>query len=334
MTNELMISSLKTEKNGFEFDEEESEGFDFTKMLVLKQESPLLIVFKPINIVACMLQSYVYVWFAAFSDDGRTTLMIVLESLFVFDMLLNFLTEFYQDGEIEPVRDLARISKRYLKAGFVSDLIPLLPLPFIVGAHTLPGRLLYLLKLFRLKRGLDAFDVGVAISMIKFKIQKRTERIIKANPSIGDDKDNDHNNIEGIMVAGYFLKTLKLVIIILNFSYFLGLIWLIFCEITETRDKLRKIDAQGNPTWEADDYFREKFELNSIYTYMEDSAADYRSAVVVTYYAFTSLSTVGFGDYHPRSDNERLFIAFVLLCGVSIFSFIMGNFIAILNQFK
>ena len=55
MNNELMVNSLKTENKGYEFDEEESEGFDFTKMLVLKQESPLLIVFKPINIVACML---------------------------------------------------------------------------------------------------------------------------------------------------------------------------------------------------------------------------------------------------------------------------------------
>lgn len=52
------------------------------------------------------------------------------------------------------------------------------------------------------------------------------------------------------------------------------------------------------------------------------------------YYAFTSLSTVGFGDYHPRSDYERLFIAFALLFGVAIFSYIMGKFIAILDEFK
>ena len=48
--------------------------------------------------------------------------------------------------------------------------------------------------------------------------------------------------------------------------------------------------------------------------------------IIVTYYMFTSLSTVGFGDYHPRSDFERIFIAMVLLFGVAIFSYIMGNF--------
>lgn len=49
------------------------------------------------------------------------------------------------------------------------------------------------------------------------------------------------------------------------------------------------------------------------------------------YYAFTTLSTVGFGDFHPRSNVERLLCAFILLTGVAIFSYIMGNFIDILQ---
>lgn len=94
------------------------------------------------------------------------------------------------------------------------------------------------------------------------------------------------------------------------------------------------MDSEGNPTWEADDFFLEKFDIANYYSYMDDKDADIRSAIISTYFAFTSLATVGFGDFHPRSDLERLLIAFVLLGGVSIFSFIMGNFIAILNEFK
>jgi len=52
------------------------------------------------------------------------------------------------------------------------------------------------------------------------------------------------------------------------------------------------------------------------------------------YYSFTSLSTVGFGDYNPRSNPERLMITFVLLFGVAIFSYIMGTFIEILGNFS
>jgi amino acid permease len=55
---------------------------------------------------------------------------------------------------------------------------------------------------------------------------------------------------------------------------------------------------------------------------------------MVMYFSFTSLSTVGFGDYEPVSDAERLVGAFVLLFGVAIFSYIMGIFIEILDQFR
>lgn len=57
-------------------------------------------------------------------------------------------------------------------------------------------------------------------------------------------------------------------------------------------------------------------------------------AIVVIYYAFTSLSTVGFGDYNPRADQERALCAFLLLFGVAIFSYIMGVFNSILQQQK
>jgi hypothetical protein len=52
------------------------------------------------------------------------------------------------------------------------------------------------------------------------------------------------------------------------------------------------------------------------------------------YFAFTSLSTVGFGDINPRSNIERLLGAFMLLLGVAIFSVFMGNFQNILASFK
>ena len=56
--------------------------------------------------------------------------------------------------------------------------------------------------------------------------------------------------------------------------------------------------------------------------------------ILTIYYSFTTLSTVGFGDYAPRSDTERLVISFILPCGVAIFSYIMGIFIDILNEFN
>lgn len=56
--------------------------------------------------------------------------------------------------------------------------------------------------------------------------------------------------------------------------------------------------------------------------------------VKVIYFALTTLSTIGFGDFHPVSPLERSTAAFILLFGVAIFSFIMGQFIEILMNYK
>jgi len=50
-----------------------------------------------------------------------------------------------------------------------------------------------------------------------------------------------------------------------------------------------------------------------------------RSTTIAMYYALTSLSTVGLGDFYPKTDAERLYISFMLLFGVAIFSFILGE---------
>jgi len=54
--------------------------------------------------------------------------------------------------------------------------------------------------------------------------------------------------------------------------------------------------------------------------------------VVILYFSFTSLSTVGLGDLHAISDIERISQSFVLLLGVATFSYIMNNFLIILNK--
>ena len=57
------------------------------------------------------------------------------------------------------------------------------------------------------------------------------------------------------------------------------------------------------------------------------------NSLKVVYFAFTSLSSVGLGDLHPKSDIERLLTAFILLFGVAIFSYIMGNLLEIFKNY-
>ena len=54
--------------------------------------------------------------------------------------------------------------------------------------------------------------------------------------------------------------------------------------------------------------------------------------IIVLYFMFTTLSTVGFGDFNPKSELERGIMTFILLIGVACFSYIMSQFISILLE--
>ena len=55
--------------------------------------------------------------------------------------------------------------------------------------------------------------------------------------------------------------------------------------------------------------------------------------IIVCYFALTTLSTVGYGDYYPISNLEKLSAVVIMLGGVAFFSFIMGNFIDIISNY-
>ena len=109
----------------------------------------------------------------------------------------------------------------------------------------------------------------------------------------------------------YTFKVIKLVLIILILSYFLGTLWFIFSKETS---------SPGDYTFYNEYNLEEKTPSENL--------------VIVLYFAFTTLSTVGFGDFNPKSESERIITTFILLIGVACFSYIMGQFIEILMHFQ
>ena len=54
---------------------------------------------------------------------------------------------------------------------------------------------------------------------------------IKYDIMLAEDTINDHNNIGFLMKLGHFFRVFKLVILILNISYFFGIIFMIVAEL-------------------------------------------------------------------------------------------------------
>ena len=119
-------------------------------------------------------------------------------------------------------------------------------------------------------------------------------------------------------------KIFRLVIIIFVTSYFLGILWHIYvCDLQEVPKNLD--GSEGS-------FFGNEMLGSCVPSEVNESGID--RLIKVWYFALTTLSTIGFGDMSPVSLQERLIGAFILLIGVAVFSFIMGEFIEILMSYK
>lgn len=121
----------------------------------------------------------------------------------------------------------------------------------------------------------------------------------------------DNNKIMDQIYIMYIFRVFRLVLFILILSYFLGTFWYIITKHTTN------LDAETP-----------EFTFYNYYDLAEKT--NWQNLIIVVYFAFTTLSTVGFGDYNPKSEVERIVTTFILLVGVACFSYIMGQFIDIL----
>lgn len=231
-------------------------------------------------------------------------------------VLLSFFVEYTDPRTNENVRDLSKISWNYLTTQFITDLIPLIPLQAVRIQNF--QRLFYLIKLIRLQRGLELFNVTALMQRVEYFNKMKLKNLIDTDPEEAEDIIVDNNKIQTRVMVSFLLKIVRLVVIISNISYFLGfLLYIAFDMIME---------HMGDPGDSR--YFIKEFNLD------HNERSNWQIGIIMVYYAFTSLSTVGFGDYNPRSDGERLICAMILLFGVAIFSYIMGTFIEILGDYQ
>lgn len=69
-----------------------------------------------------------------------------------------------------------------------------------------------------------------------------------------------------------------------------------------------------------------------VYEFEDKNVFD--QVVAMTYFSFTTLSTVGFGDYHPKSNIERILGIFVFLVGAGASGFLVQNLKDIIMKYQ
>ena len=92
-------------------------------------------------------------------------------------------------------------------------------------------RLFFIIKVIRIQKGNEIFDVGNLTKGIKDYYAIKSKERIKNDLDFAEDTINDNNKIEFFIKIGYYLKTLKLAVVIMTISYLVGIAWYIFCQL-------------------------------------------------------------------------------------------------------
>ena len=206
------------------------------------------------------------------------------------------------------------------------DVICLIPFHWIADLPPAARFIIYI-KVLRLLRASDLLSVKVIQNQVQTQLRKRSEWVIENDKDLASNAAIDHNYIGHVIMFGFGLRFMKNVIVFFSLAYFGGIIWLYWCYVCLKFINPR--DDAGEPL--------EGSSFLLVYDLDFSSEARLRSAgntiTAVMYFMMTTMSTVGFGDLHPKSDAERLACVLVFLVGGTFYSIVMGDFLDILSQY-
>lgn len=228
---------------------------------------------------------------------------IFVDICFVVDMILMFRTAF---ADIAGVIDTCpkHIMSRYLKGWFAIDFFSTFPIDRVVEAFLSQGdsskaRAVKLIRVVRLARLLKL------VRMLKMgPIMKHFDEVVGNSPLL--------------------VKFSKLGLALVLLGHLIGCFWF-FVGMSADSD-LESCESgtlncePGGPamTW---------YDALGITKEMRD--AQY---VAAFYWAFTTMTTVGYGDIYPMSDTERIYAIIMMIGGATVFGYISGSIAALASE--
>jgi len=153
-------------------------------------------------------------YYAAFSNSQTNILAnfdLTVEGCFWLDLFLNFLQSYKDPETYEIITDFKLIAINYIFRGwFLVDFVSVFPFKLLMSQN---GELTKLLRLFRLPRLIKLIDIS------------RFHKLLK---SLMSNSSGDEKIVRQYMLL-YVYKILRLIIIAIIITYFIGCFWWYLC---------------------------------------------------------------------------------------------------------
>ena len=224
----------------------------------------------------------------------ETVFDLAIWILFLVDFVLRFFKEF-TNRKKQIIQNIKLISKKYLEELLIPDLIALIPLRMV-------GHFKYecLLRLFRIIKVPKFFNL-IDMDRLSYKIAGLAYKS------------------ECLAKKLLVLKILTVWEIIVQVLEMVFITFLISCLWYNYSYHVYVNDLEPN-----------NFILN--FALADDSKS--QRFIKSWYFIFTTLSTVGYGDFYATNKHEQWFAILLLLAGPTWFAFTMGKAIQFLNQLQ
>jgi hypothetical protein len=268
---------------------------------------------------------------------------------------VNFRTAYVDDDLL--VQDTRAIATRYLRGWFLID--------FLSTASTVLNELassggavamlrnLRILRLVRLMKLMKLMKLGVLLEALDGIAHEMTVIVRLVKIFIGTSAVT-HLMACGFYVVGFdeYAKVVTYTIldtstILTSFDEYAQVVTY---TILDTSTILTSFDeyAQGNPSWQVD-YIGEDFETLQVLhhtapccTILDHAAPCWTMLhhtlcilthyaqvsthyLIALYWAFVTVTTVGFGDICPQNNSERMYVLFCTFLGTSVFAYMVGE---------
>jgi len=73
-------------------------------------------------------------------------------------------------------------------------------------------------------------DTKKLLEQLKEHSKLQLQTYIDEHPEFREDSEQDHNKIDNLLFWGYTLKILKIIFLLFNISFYVGMFFLLFCE--------------------------------------------------------------------------------------------------------